>query len=67
MAKGICVKRLENGNVDNVKVDYGNGFEFDLDVSSYIERGILPYYINLPECVDSEIKPSDSSDSGKEG
>lgn len=50
MKKGICVSRLENGDVNNVRVDYGNEIIMDIDGDDYIKKGILPDYNQLPDC-----------------
>lgn len=60
MAKGICANHLENGDVNNVRVDYGNGVIMDIDVDDYIQKGILPGYNQLPDCSAALVKEDES-------
>ncbi|BCB71504.1 hypothetical protein HMEPL2_18550 [Vreelandella aquamarina] len=60
MAKGICANHLENGDVNNVRVDYGNGMIMDIDVDDYIQKEILPDYNQLPDCSAALVKEDES-------
>jgi len=50
MAKGVCVNRLENGEIHNIRVDYENGIVMDIEANYYIQKRIFPDYNELPDC-----------------
>tara|TARA_R110002072_G_scaffold9323_2_gene45486 strand:+ start:17 stop:202 length:186 start_codon:yes stop_codon:yes gene_type:complete len=50
MAKGVCVNRLENGEIHNIRVDYGNGIVMDVEANYYIQKGTFPDFDELPDC-----------------